>query len=104
MQASFEYRGYQVSQEGFHYVAREVDPGFDGPNPVLRGSLVVIVVEAIDALWQAIETGEIPAWFSSWMELPTDFIDLSCNILRKENFLFTPCQATKVADAPSFAA
>lgn len=105
MQASFEYRGYQVTHEGLYYVAREVDLGFEGVNPTLRAVLAGMVIDAIDSLWNALETNILPEWFVRWLEDPTDFIDVTNKLLRKEELFCNPNSPLRlIGSAPSFAA
>lgn len=61
MRENFEYRGYGVSADGANYFARSLD---DGDDLVMVSCDVERITQAIDQMWDGLEDGSLPAWFS----------------------------------------
>lgn len=58
MTEDFEYRGYNISQNGANYVARAVD----GEELALVSRDVERLTGAIDEMWEGLEEGQLPPW------------------------------------------
>ena len=60
MRENFDYRGYWVSSDGANYFARTLD---DGDDLVMVSRDVERITQAIDQMWDGLETSSLPAWF-----------------------------------------
>ncbi len=78
MQSGFEYRGYNLQRVGEMFLAEEQNA--EQGNPILRSRYMVGLLSAIDALWDAISTSEIPHWFGVWMDSPTEYLDVGAEL------------------------
>jgi hypothetical protein len=67
-----EYRSYEITQQNGHFVARTQE----GEDPSIVSRHARRVMDAIDQLWDALEQGAMPAWFTAWLKAPIDNLDL----------------------------
>src|SRR6266436_21253 len=72
MKSGFQYRGYQISKQGDRFLATDLDD----QECILESRYVIRLMNGVDALWSALETGEMHTWFTNWMGSPTPTIDL----------------------------
>ncbi|SDK38812.1 hypothetical protein [Bradyrhizobium ottawaense] len=72
MKSAFQYRAYNVSNDGGFYVAKSTDgePGQLVSKDLLR------VLRSIDVLWDALETCNMPGWCATYLEGDTLHCDL----------------------------
>lgn len=72
MKSAFEYRSYDVSNEGGFYVAKSLD----GEPGQLVSKHLLRVLRSIDVLWEALEGAAMPEWCSTYLRGHT----LHCNL------------------------
>lgn len=64
MKSAFEYRAYEVSNEGGFYIAKSLD----GEPGQLVSKYLLRVLRSIDALWDSLASGQVPDWFATFVK------------------------------------
>ncbi|MDB5610691.1 MAG: hypothetical protein JWP25_7591 [Bradyrhizobium sp.] len=72
MKSAFEYRSYEVSNEGGFYIAKSLD----GEPGQLVSKHLIRVLRSIDVLWEALETATMPDWCATYLQGNTLHCDL----------------------------
>lgn len=72
MKSAFEYRAYSVSNEGGFYIAKSLD----GEPGQLVSKYLLRVLRSIDVLWDTLQTGNTPAWVTTFLAGNTLHCDL----------------------------
>ena len=72
MKSSFEYRLYEVSNEGGFYIAKSLD----GEPGQLVSKYLLRVLRSIDVLWETLDVAAVPEWCAIFMQGNTLHCDL----------------------------
>jgi len=73
MKSAFEYRSYQVRNEGGFYIAESLD----GEPGQLVSKYLLRVLKSVDVLWQVLlETAAMPEWCATYLQGNTLHCDL----------------------------
>jgi hypothetical protein len=72
MKSAFDYRSYQVSNEGGFYIAKSLD----GEPGQLISKFVLRVLRSIDVLWDTLAGTAMPSWLETYLQGNTLHCDL----------------------------
>jgi hypothetical protein len=64
MKSAFEYRSYEVRNEGGFYIAKSLD----GEPGQLVSKYLLRVLRSIDVFWEVLETAAMPEWCAIYLQ------------------------------------